>query len=77
MKRIDLRLPGIASAEASPQGVEFREYPRFRSERRRELLTHFGGQQAIMKASQDAIGKVEGISKKLAEIIYAELHNID
>lgn len=45
--------------------------------RRRELLTHFGGQQAIMKASQDAIGKVEGISKKLAEIIYAELHNID
>ncbi|MGB0231478.1 MAG: excinuclease ABC subunit UvrC [Pseudohongiellaceae bacterium] len=45
--------------------------------RRRELLTHFGGQQAIMKASQDAIGKVDGISKKLAEIIYAELHNID
>lgn len=45
--------------------------------RRRDLLTHFGGQQAIMKASQDAIGKVDGISKKLAEIIYAELHNID
>jgi len=45
--------------------------------RRRELLTHFGGQQAIMKASQDAIGKVDGISKKLAEIIYAELHNIN
>ena len=39
--------------------------------------THFGGQQAIMKASQDAIGKVDGISKKLAEAIYAELHNID
>ena len=45
--------------------------------RRRELLTHFGGQQAIMKASRDAIGKVDGISKKLAESIYAELHNID
>ena len=45
--------------------------------RRRELLTHFGGQQAIMKASEEAIGKVDGISKKLAEIIYAELHNID
>ncbi len=45
--------------------------------RRRDLLTHFGGQQAIMKASQDAIGKVDGISKKLAEVIYAELHNID
>ena len=45
--------------------------------RRRELLTHFGGQQAIIKASKEAIGKVDGISKKLAEIIYAELHNID
>ena len=45
--------------------------------RRRELLTHFGGHQAIMKASEEAIGKVVGISKKLAEIIYAELHNID
>jgi len=45
--------------------------------RRRELLTHFGGQQAIMKASQEEIGKVNGISKKLAEIVYAELHNID
>ncbi|MEE3086633.1 MAG: excinuclease ABC subunit UvrC [Pseudomonadota bacterium] len=45
--------------------------------RRRELLTHFGGQQAIIKASEEAIGKVDGISKKLAEIIYAELHNID
>mgnify|MGYP001354857507 CR=1 FL=1 len=45
--------------------------------RRRELLTHFGGHQAIMKASEEAIGKVDGISKKLAEIIYAELHNID
>ena len=45
--------------------------------RRRELLTHFGGQQAIMKASEEAIGKVDGISKKLAELIYAELHNID
>ena len=45
--------------------------------RRRELLTHFGGQQAIIKATEEAIGKVDGISKKLAEIIYAELHNID
>ena len=45
--------------------------------RRRKLLTYFGGKQAIIKASQEEIEKVDGISKKLAEIIYAELHNID
>ena len=45
--------------------------------RRRKLLTYFGGKQAIIKASKEEIEKVDGISKKLAEIIYAELHNID
>ena len=45
--------------------------------RRRELLRHFGGQQGIRKASQDEIGRVTGISRKLAENIYAHLHNIE
>ncbi|NKB31793.1 MAG: excinuclease ABC subunit UvrC [Pseudomonadales bacterium] len=43
--------------------------------RRRELLKHFGGQQEIRKASEGEIAKVSGISKKLAENIYAYLHN--
>ncbi len=43
--------------------------------RRRELLRYFGGQQEINKASESEIAKVTGISKKLAEDIYAHLHN--
>lgn len=43
--------------------------------RRRELLRYFGGQQEISKASESEIAKVAGISKKLAEDIYAHLHN--
>ena len=45
--------------------------------RRRELLKHFGGQQEIRKASREEIRRVTGISRKLAENIYAHLHNIE
>ncbi len=43
--------------------------------RRRELLRHFGGQQEIQRASEDQLAEVSGISRKLAEDIYAWLHN--
>jgi len=43
--------------------------------RRRELLTHFGGLQELARASFDEIAKAPGISKKLAEAIYAALHS--
>lgn len=43
--------------------------------RRRELLNHFGGLQELSRASIDEIGKAPGISKKLAESIYAALHS--
>ncbi|HLV77253.1 MAG TPA: excinuclease ABC subunit UvrC [Marinobacter sp.] len=43
--------------------------------RRRELIRYFGGIQRIRKASVDEIAKVQGISKSLAESIYAALHN--
>jgi excinuclease ABC subunit C len=43
--------------------------------RRRELLRHFGGLQEIGKASVEEIAKAPGISKKLAELIYAALHS--
>lgn len=42
--------------------------------RRRELLRHFGGLQGISNASQQELAKVPGISEKLAEDIYTELH---
>ncbi|WP_413043612.1 excinuclease ABC subunit UvrC [Pseudomonas sp. YJ42] len=43
--------------------------------RRRELLKHFGGLQELCRASLDEIAKAPGISKKLAESIYAALHS--
>nr|WP_286675125.1 excinuclease ABC subunit UvrC [Pseudomonas subflava] len=43
--------------------------------RRRELLKHFGGLQELNRASVEEIAKAPGISKKLAETIYAALHS--
>lgn len=43
--------------------------------RRRDLLKHFGGLQELGRASIEEIAKAPGISKKLAEQIYAALHS--
>ena len=43
--------------------------------RRRDLLKHFGGLQELARASAEEIAKAPGISKKLAESIYAALHS--
>ena len=43
--------------------------------RRRDRLKHFGGLQELGRASIDEIAKAPGISKKLAEQIYAALHS--
>lgn len=43
--------------------------------RRRELLKHFGGLQELARASVEEIAKTPGVSKKLAESIYAALHS--
>lgn len=43
--------------------------------RRRDLLKHFGGLHELSRASTDEIAKAPGISKKLAELIYAALHS--
>ena len=44
--------------------------------RRKELLTHFGGMQGLERASQQEIENVPGINKKIAEDVYAALHNV-
>ena len=46
-------------------------------ERRRRLLTHFGGMKALKNASVEDIAKIDGISRKLAEQIYSQLHGSD
>jgi excinuclease ABC subunit C len=51
------------------------EVPGVGPKRRRELLNHFGGLQELSRASTDEIAKAPGISKKLAELIYAALHS--
>lgn len=42
--------------------------------RRRDLLRYFGGWQEIERATVDELIKVDGISQRLAQDIYAELH---
>ena len=43
--------------------------------KRRDLIRYFGGIQELRKAGIDEMTKVQGISKSLAETIYAALHD--
>lgn len=45
------------------------------AKRRRELIRYFGGIQEIRKAGVEEIAKVKGISRTMADTIYAALHN--
>lgn len=49
--------------------------PGIGAKRRRELLRYFGGIQGIAHASLDELTKVPGISRSLAERIFATLHD--
>jgi len=51
------------------------ELPGIGAVRRRELLRHFGGLKDISRASVNDLAKVNGISLRLAEEIYAFFHN--
>jgi len=51
------------------------DIPGIGANRRRELLRHFGGLQEVQNASINDLARVNGISQRLAEEIYAFFHN--
>jgi len=48
--------------------------PNLGEKRRRELLAHFGGMQALLSASEHEIAGVKGIGSVTARAVYAVLH---
>ena len=51
------------------------DIPGIGANRRRELLRHFGGLHEVQNASINDLARVNGISQRLAEEIYAFFHN--
>ena len=48
--------------------------PGIGDERKKNIINYFGGIQGVIKASVSELKKVEGISEKLADIIYHNIH---
>ena len=68
-------ITGHRAARQGTADVDAGGRPGVGPKRRRDLLKHFGGLQELSRASIDELAKAPGISKKLAEQIYAVLHS--
>jgi excinuclease ABC subunit C len=73
-RRIALPFPDIAPGVARRAHSRLEEISGIGPKRRKALISRFGGLQGILDAGVDQLTAVPGISRELAEKIYAALH---
>lgn len=75
MRHIALRLLNIGLNVIKKRGSSILEViPGLGPKRRRDLLTHFGGIQGVLKASEKDLTLVPGLGEVMARTIYKVLH---